>query len=83
MRCFPNKASIYSKSIDGRSRQFIATVRGNFIPSDTITIQVEGAALSQGLYRLEVAVILTQDSMESTSRPGFLALAESVPLYFY
>lgn len=77
------KASIYSKRIDGSPRQLIATAHGNFIPSDKITIQVEGVTLSQGLYRLEAVVILTQDSMKSTSRPGFLALAESGPLYFY
>ncbi len=72
--------SVYAKSLDGRPRQVVGQVSGIVAPSDHLTLNIDGAPLPAGTYRLEAAVALALPSAESSGRTGVKALLEGILL---
>jgi hypothetical protein len=75
-------ATVYAKMMGGQ-RQMVAEAREAIFPSSTITVNVAGAALPDGLYRVEAAVALTLPEEMSTTRGGLKALLEGGLLQVY
>ena len=71
-------ASIHGTSLGGdRSRVLVGHAQGSIPSLDSTTIKVQGTALSQGFYRLEAIVILSQASEGHKQSPGLVAQLES------
>jgi hypothetical protein len=75
-------ATVYAKMMGGQ-RQMVGEAREAIFPSDTITVNVAGAALPDGLYRMEAAVVLTLPEEMPTTRGGLKALLEGGLLQVY
>lgn len=76
-------ATIYAKKLGGGSRQIVGEVLGFITLADKVTVNVEGMALPQGVYRLEAFVSLTSPGMESVPRRGLLAMLKGNLLQVY
>lgn len=59
------KANIYAKSLKGPLRQSIGEAGGQLEPTSTATIVIGGSPLSQGLYRLQAVVGLSDSATQS------------------
>jgi hypothetical protein len=74
---FSYRASIYSKSLEGRPRQAVGETSGIIISSHKVTVSVEGLALPKGTYRLKAMVILNPMTKEPTPQSSLVASKES------
>jgi hypothetical protein len=74
---FSYRASIYSKSLEGRPRQAVGETSGIIISTHKVTVSVEGLALPKGTYRLKAMVILNLMTTEPTPQNSLVASKES------
>jgi hypothetical protein len=74
---FSYRASIYSKSLEGRPRQAVGETSGSIASTHKVTVSVEGAALPKGTYRLKAMVILNWVTTEPTPQSSLVASKES------
>jgi len=74
---FSYRASIYSKSLEGHSRQAVGETSGIFTPTDKVTVGIEGIVLPKDTYRLKAMVILNPMTTEPTPQSSLVASKES------
>ena len=74
---FSYRASIYSKSLEGRPHQAVGETSGIIISTHKVTVSVEGLALPKGAYRLKAMVILNLMTTEPTPQNSLVASKES------
>jgi hypothetical protein len=74
---FSYRASIYSKSLEGRPRQAVGETSGIITSTHKVTVSVEGLALPKGTYRLKAMVILKPITKEPTPQSSLVASKES------
>ncbi len=74
---FSYRASIYSKSLEGHSRQTVGETSGIFTTTDKVTAGIERIALPKSTYRLKAMVILNPMTTERTLQKGLVASKES------
>jgi hypothetical protein len=74
---FSYRASIYSKSLEGRPRQAVGETSGIITYSHMVTVSVQGLALPKGTYRLKAIVILNLMTTEPTPQNSLVASKES------
>ena len=75
-------ATIYARSVSGRSHQILGEARGIIAPDDTVIVNLEGKTLPPGIYRLEATVALTPSSTVP-AHPLPAAMIESGMLQVY
>ncbi len=80
---FSYRASIYSKSLEGRPRQAVGETSGFIISTQKVTVSVEGLALPKGTYRLKAMVILNLMTTEPTPQSSLVASKESDMLLIF
>jgi hypothetical protein len=73
---FRYRASIYSKNLEGHSRQVVGETSGIITSTDKVTVSVEGIVLQKGTYRLKAVVILNPMTPEPTQQTGHVASKE-------
>jgi len=73
---FSYKASIYSKNLEGHSRQVVGEASGIIAFTDKVTVSVVGSTLPKGTYRLKAVVILSPRTTEPTQQTGLIASKE-------
>jgi Helix-hairpin-helix domain len=73
---FNYKASIYSKNLEGHSRQIVGEASGIIAFTDKVTVSVVGSTLPKGTYRLKAVVILSPRTTEPTQQTGLIASKE-------
>lgn len=71
------KLSIFSKNLEGHSRQVVSETSGIITSADRVTISITGIALPKGTYRLKAMLILNPMMTESVQQPGLVASKES------
>jgi hypothetical protein len=77
------KASIYGKNrVDG-SGGVVGEAEGTIEPGDTVTIDVKGNPLPEGIYRLAATVVLTLPGTKRTIKPGTLAVINGGRIQIY
>ncbi len=77
------KASVYTKSMSGGSRQTVGEAQGIVEFAESLDLIVNGTALPRGFYRLEAAVILTPISGQSWPPSDLKAWLEGGLLQVY
>ncbi len=75
--------TIYAKRLGGGPRQIVGEAHGFITLADKVTVNVEGMALPQGVYRLEAFVSLTSPGIESVPRHGLRAMLQGDLLQVY
>ena len=80
---FSYRASIYSKNLEGHSRQVLGETSGVITSTDKVTVNVAGSALPKGTYRLKAVVILNLRMTEPTQQTGLIVSKESDLLLIY
>ena len=73
---FSYRASIYSKNLEGHSRQTVGETSGIIMYTDKLIVSVEGIALPNGKYRLKAVVILNPMTTEPTPQAGLVVSKE-------
>jgi hypothetical protein len=71
------RASIYTKSLEGPTRQVVGETSGIITTTDKVTVSIEGIALPRGTYRLKAMLILNRMTTEPVHQPGLVASKES------
>ena len=74
---FSYRASIYSKSLEGYSRQVVGETSGVIAFTDKVTVSVAGSALPKGTYRLKAFIILNPVTTEPSQQAGLVSSRES------
>ena len=77
------KASIYGKSQVGDSGWVVGEAEGTIEPADTVTIDVKGNPLPEGIYRLAATVVLTLPGMKPIIKRGMLAVIDGGQVQVY
>lgn len=77
------KASIYGKSRVSGSGRIVGEAEGTIEPADTVTIDVKGNPLPEGIYRLAATVVLTLPGTKRTIKPGTLAVLDGGQIQVY
>lgn len=77
------KASIYGKSQVGDSGGVVGEAEGTIEPTDTVTIDVKGNPLPEGIYRLAATVVLTLPGMKPIIKRGMLAVIDGGHVQIY
>jgi hypothetical protein len=80
---FSYRASIYSKSLEGHSRQVLGETNGVIASTDKVTVSVAGSALPKGTYRLKALVILNSVTAEPSQQTGLVSSKESELLLIF
>lgn len=74
---------IHAKKLGDHSSQPVGEAHGSIIPSEKVSIRVEGTTLVQGIYRLEAAVTLTSTDEEALSYSDLTAQMKGRVLQVY
>jgi hypothetical protein len=74
---FSYRASIYSKSLEGHSRQVVGETSGVIAFTDKVTVSVAGSALPKGTYRLKAFMILNPVTTKPSQQAGLVSSKES------
>jgi len=77
------KATIYARDPGGASQHTVGTARGLISHAESVTIQISGASLPVGVYRLEAVVALGDPSGKPVPGSGLMAMLEGGLLQVY
>lgn len=77
------KASIYGKNLGSRSGQVVGEAEGTIKPADTVTINVKGNPLPEGIFQLTAKVMLAPPHTKPIVRPGTTAVIARGPVQVY
>jgi hypothetical protein len=75
--------AIWAKKFGMKSRQLVGEGRGTFMPADQVPCTVEAVIDSQGIYRLEALITLTEEGKESLPQHGLMATQTNGPLQVF
>lgn len=82
-RPFNFAASIYARRLGNHERHTIGEAHGDKLPSDKITVKVDGSILSYGIYRLEGSVSIKLAADESPTQSDLVATIKGSILQVY
>ncbi len=76
------EATVCAKKLGG-PRQLVGKAHDSVTPAQTVTVNVEGTALTQGIYRLEAVVTLALPLAKPSPQAGLMAVLEGGPFQIY